>query len=162
MSYIDGCLPITLPVVPLNLQEHLTTLTQVELTDLETKAYCVALQMIGTLFDREKRTPTSGAAVFTRDGNIAIQRAPNDTHLAIVHRIAIYDMGAIRKKNYPRERIIIVFLEELCHLLWSITDELEVKHKVTEAYNTIWNGNLDIWDLYDKEGTQKAYNLDVD
>lgn len=39
-----------------------------------------------------------------------------------------------RWKKYNRVQIFTIILEELCHCIWRIEDEVEVKHKVVEVY----------------------------
>lgn len=61
----------------------------------------------------------------------------DDKELAVCMRLAVYPVSTLAKFGTSLSTYVI-FAEELCHLIWDISDEIEVNSKVLEVLRHIF------------------------
>ena len=70
--------------------------------------------------------------IFTADGSFSFKRHSSNS-LGHQFQLAIYDMEKLRNLN-DNEMMLFVFIEELCHYFFRISDEKAVKYRVEEIF----------------------------
>lgn len=70
--------------------------------------------------------------IFTTDGSFAF-KVEGSGSLGHQFQLAIYNMDRLRNLN-DSEMMLFVFLEELCHYFFRISDEKAVKYRVEEIF----------------------------
>lgn len=88
--------------------------------------------------------------IFTEDGSFAFEEDGNGT-LGNQFQLATYNISRLRSLN-DSEMTLFVFLEELCHYFFRISDEKAVKYKVEEIFK-IFHPTFDLNNL------RKRYSL---
>lgn len=69
--------------------------------------------------------------LFTLDGNFEVDM--DDEHIGGAYmKIVVYNVNNWRIHDNNAGLIMSIYLEELCHYYFNISDEIEVKHKVYE------------------------------
>lgn len=82
--------------------------------------------------------------IFTTDGSFAFEEDSNGS-LGHQFQLAIYDMEKLRNLK-DNEMMLFVFLEELCHYFFRISDEKVVKYRVEEIFK-IFHPTFDLNNL---------------
>ena len=116
-------------------KNKVTVLTNCVLTDDEIilfnasiKAVCEYIQNNNIYLDDY----FSFNIIFTSNGSFAFEEN-NDKTLGYQFQLAIYNMDKIRKFK-DNEMMLFVFLEELCHYFFRISDEKDVKYRAEEIF----------------------------
>lgn len=123
---------INIPTVAINkvtvLTNCLLTKDEVTMFNSSIKAVCEYIQNANISLDDY----FAFNVIFTEDGLFAFK---NDicNSLGQQFQLAIYDMNKLRNLK-DNEMMLFVFLEELCHYFFRISDEKAVKYKVEEIF----------------------------
>lgn len=146
------------PQVPKSLIKKFEIKTTYKLTDNEVSLFSLALIGIEkqlTLENINFNKLPRVTALITKDGEFSVANDENDIineTMGYRFNLIVYCVQKWRTKKFDEARILVVFLEELCHHYWNIEDEVEVKEKVTEVFNQIFpEKHYVISDLFAKE-----------
>lgn len=126
-------------IVPQILVNKVKTLTNCSISEREVDIYNVALNLIEKHLKKENIDLSSFFTinvVFTYDGSIAFIEESQGNCGSQMH-IAIYRMQKLRELN-DEQMMTFVFLEELVHYFWRISDETLVKHKIAEIMQYVF------------------------
>ncbi len=120
-------------IVPASLSGKINTFANCDVSEREIDIYNLALQCIDKQLVSENMDLSSFFVInvfFTCDGSIAFFEE-NPQNCGSQFHVALYRLQNLRKIN--NERItLFIYLEELVHYFWRISDETVVKYKVAE------------------------------
>ena len=85
--------------------------------------------------------------IFSDSDSFSIQLDPDQ--IAVCMRIAFYPLEKITP-YIGTDRLYTILAEELCHLVWDISDEVEVNFKVLAVLRNL-NPGLQMSDLYSED-----------
>ncbi|MBC5688235.1 hypothetical protein H8S37_04735 [Mediterraneibacter sp. NSJ-55] len=105
-------------------------------TARECKLFEIALHMVCKLYQHEKRNLSEFPKMnilFTYDFTFEFQNN-SATNLGLYMNLIIYSMQNIRNNIITELNYLAIYIEELCHCVWHIDDELIVKNKVIEVF----------------------------
>lgn len=135
---------INIPTIAIN---KVTVLTNCILTETEVTLFNASIKAVCEYIQNENISLDdyfSFNVVFTTDGSFAIQESSNNS-LGRQFQLAIYDMEKLRNLK-DSEMMLFVFLEELCHYFFRISDERAVKYRVEEIFK-IFHPTFDLSDF---------------
>lgn len=136
--------PIKIPPIATNKVTVLTNciLTEDEVTmfNASIKAVCEYIQNHNICLDEH----FAFNVVFTNDGSFTFKQSSANT-LGHQFQLAVYNMDKIRSFN-SSQMTLFVFLEELCHYFFRISDEKVVKYRVEEIFK-IFSPSFDLDDF---------------
>ena len=151
MGIIIGSISSPGPNIPMGLRGVLQIRTLITLLPNECKVFSIALIAIDKQLKREKvDVKAKNVAVVFLDGHLMNYDIDDDCYGSHIEFV-LYNMKKIRDYGFPDEKLLVIFLEELCHAMWNIRDEIMVKEKVTEVYNSYFKSQYKIQDLFSKE-----------
>ncbi len=108
----------------------ITVSSNIELTKLEIEAVNTALKLIHAAAERGYDLPKTRCAHVFFIGQDSITIELEENVCGIYAPIIVYPVNKWREKGMGQDDIIVILLEELCHFLWEIRDEYEVKQRV--------------------------------
>ena len=82
--------------------------------------------------------------IFSDTDRFSVQANPGE--VAVCMRVAFYPLCRIAP-YYGTNKLYTILSEELCHLIWDISDETEVNFKVLSVHRHL-NAGLQLSDLY--------------
>lgn len=130
---IEGSIDNLKLIAPEKIGSKIGAISIVELSADERKTIFTALLLIEQKLLSEEVQISSlpnVTLIFTEDGNFTIKNHSSSWG-GFAASIIVYNMSFIRSLPHINYQFA-VFLEELCHHFWNITDERIVKHKVRE------------------------------
>ncbi len=90
--------------------------------------------------------------IFSESDSFSISLLPEE--YAICVRIAFYAMNRI-SQFFGTDKLYTILAEELCHLIWDISDETEVNFKVLAVLRNL-NPDLQMSDIYSADTVQSS------
>lgn len=155
---IHGMKPTLVPQVPKTFEKKLEFRTTTNLKEYDAKLFAYVLTVLEKQVLKENldlnKVPKA-FAIFTDNGEIKISIPKGilgiNVHLLTyaIKRFEYYELAEVFK--------VSVFLEELCHWLWNIEDEIEVKYKIFEIIKEIYP-DIKFEQIYNEDGTYKNYS----
>ncbi|MDP4144166.1 MAG: hypothetical protein Q8936_06720 [Bacillota bacterium] len=148
---IKGLKPTLVPSVPKILENKIEFRTTTNLEEYDAKLFTYALmkleeQILAEHLDLDN--VPKAFAIFTEDGEIEIS-LPEGV-LGVNTHLLIYTVQRWKSYNITEPFKVSVFLEEMCHWLWNIEDETEVKYKIFEILKNIYP-NIEFKEIYNIE-----------
>lgn len=152
MGKLEGAVASIMPVVPSPLSKCIYMAATTCLTEIEARTFTKALdgiliQLVREEADFEELPIVS--ALFTENGDFTY--IEDEDCFGRQLNLAVYPMRRIREKGFHPDKLLVIYLEELCHVIWRISNEITVKHKVTEVYSWVYGKQLRIEQLYLKD-----------
>ena len=136
---IKGLKPTLVPSVPLFFNNKLEFRTTTSLGEYEAKLFVYALMKLEEQIKEEDLSMDivpKAFAIFTDDGELSIELS--DGILGTNVHFITYAIKRWDKYKLDEVGKVAVFLEELCHWIWNISDEVKVKYKVFEILERIY------------------------
>lgn len=136
---IKGLKPTLVPSVPTFFQDKLEFRTTTNLSEYDAKLFVYALMKLEEQIIEEKLSLDGipkAFAIFTDNGELSFELTQGVLGLN-VHLIT-YAIKRWDEYNLTEVGKVAVFLEELCHWIWNISDEVKVKYKVFEVLERIY------------------------
>ncbi|MCR1952883.1 hypothetical protein NSA50_17925 [Clostridium sp. DSM 100503] len=138
---VKGLKATLVPNVPELLIGKLEFRSTTSLEEYDAKLFSYSLtkiveQMIEDKIDLKNVPRTS--AVFTDYGQLDLifEEDTLGTNLNLI----VYAVKKWEDLHADEQAKVFIFLEEMCHWIWNITDEVEVKYKVIEILKRIYPG----------------------
>ena len=137
--HVKGLKATLVPSVPEFLKNKLEFRTTTDLSEHDAKIFAYALMKLEEQIKEEKISLDSVSktfAIFSDNGEISFEL----TEETLGVNVHIITYAIKRWEQYKLEEVgkIAVFLEELCHWMWNISDEVKVKYKVFEVLERIY------------------------
>lgn len=124
--------PVNIPNIATNKVTVLTNcvLSEDEITmfNASIKAVCEYIQKHNICLDEY----FAFNVIFTNDGSFSFKQEGQNA-IGCQFQLAVYNMNKIRSFN-DSQMTLFVFLEELCHYFFRISDEKAVKYRVEEVF----------------------------
>lgn len=157
MRFKEAIDHVKIPGMPKSLQERITSHTTCALSDHEIELFHVAYALI----DKQLQTgdtfpgdPHLNVAYIDRD-DLSILFS-DQKMVGCFLALIVYPIHKWRALRMNDLKILTCILEELCHGLWSISDETAVKTKVHEIVKLLYP-NITREQLYPGEAVQRAF-----
>lgn len=115
---------------PLITKGIISVSSNVELTKQEIESVNTALKLIHAASERGYDLPSSRHAHVFFIGQDSITIELEENVCGIYAPIIVYPVNKWREKKMGQDDIVVILLEEMCHFLWEIQDEYEVKQRV--------------------------------
>ena len=145
---IKGAIASPVPEINEYLKDKIEMLFTYALNEHEAKVLYIGLEELSRQMEEEKVTNMPEiSCIFTKDGEISMAIDSEDLLAVNTNRLCIYAIERWRETGGSDILILMVFLEELCHVIWNITDEIKVKYKVFDILKRIWP-DYKIEDMY--------------
>lgn len=145
---IKGAIASPVPEINGYLKDKIEMLFTYALNEHEAKVLYIGLEELSRQMEEEKVTNMPEiSCIFTKDGEISMAIDSEDLLAVNTNRLCIYAIERWRETGGSDILILMVFLEELCHVIWNITDEIKVKYKVFDILKRIWP-DYKIEDIY--------------
>jgi hypothetical protein len=145
---IKGAIASPIPEINEYLKDKIEMLFTYALNEHEAKVLYIGLEKLSRQMEEEKVTNMPEiSCIFTKDGEISMAIDSEDLLAVNTNRLCIYAIERWREIGGSDILILMVFLEELCHVIWNITDEIKVKYKVFDILKRIWP-DYKIEDIY--------------
>ena len=126
------------PIIPKRLKNHVKIFSNCKLSKQEVILFNISLQSVANYLEHDSIDLSDYHTlniVFTENGKISFHDTKDNVNGMQIY-MAIYKMMQLRKKG-SSSFSLFVFIEELVHYFWRISDETIVKYKVTEIMQTI-------------------------
>ncbi|KZL90498.1 hypothetical protein [Clostridium magnum] len=145
---IKGAIASPVPEISGYLKDKIEMVFTYALSEHEAKVLYIGLEKLSTQIEEEKvANMPEISCIFTKDGEISMAIDSEDLLAVNTNRLCIYAIERWREIGGSDILILMVFLEELCHVIWNITDEIKVKYKVFDILKRIWP-DFKIEDIY--------------
>lgn len=145
---IKGAIASPVPEINGYLKDKIEMLFTYALNEHEAKVLYIGLEELSKQMEEEKVTNMPEiSCIFTKDGEISMAIDSEDLLAVNTNRLCIYAIERWRETGGSDILILMVFLEEVCHVIWNITDEIKVKYKVFDILKRIWP-DYKIEDMY--------------
>lgn len=145
---IKGAIASPVPDINGELKNKIEMLFTYALNEHEAKVLYIGLEQLSIQLEKEKITNIPEiSCIFTKDGEVSMDIDSENVLAVNTNRMCIYAIDSWRQSGGSDVLILMVFLEELCHVIWNITDEIEVKYKVFDILKRIWP-DYKIEDIY--------------
>lgn len=156
MSSLKDTVPIPITMIPKILENKITLIANVQITQDEINLFQAALNAISEQLEEdgiEESKLTRVNALFTKDGSFHFVDEGENVALGLHFSLSLFAMDRIRVEVKKKNEIIylIVFIEELVHHYWSLEDEVETKVKLIEILNRILEKPVGITDVFPKD-----------
>lgn len=148
---IKGAVASPVPEIIGKLKNKIEMLFTYPLNEHEAKVLYIGLEQLSRQMEKEKITSIPEiSCIFTKDGEVSMAIDSENLLAVNTNRLCIYAIDRWRQSGGSDVLILMVFLEELCHVIWNITDEIKIKYKVFDILKRIWP-DYKIEDLYKLE-----------
>lgn len=145
---IKGAVASPIPDINGELKNKIEMLFTYALNEHEAKVLYIGLEQLSIQLEKEKITNIPQiSCIFTKDGEVSMAIDSENVLAVNTNRLCIYAIDSWRQSGGSDVLILMVFLEELCHVIWNITDEIKVKYKVFDILKRIWP-DYKIEDIY--------------
>lgn len=143
--YIANSVTTIVPAIPDTLKQYVKVFSVCVLHESDIAPFSAAFNALAAyMVDHPFPQPNHGVKIIFCDENLPIY-ANDDDAVGGFDVFAYYHMDKLRTKNTVQ--IFTAALEELCHALYVVHDEVRVKHLVYDVALTILPG-ISFYDLY--------------
>lgn len=154
MKMIENITSSILPKIPKSLSSILEVVSTFPLHEREAFLLLDALESVEKQFLKDKLEDMKIARttiIITSDGDVLLS-IPKGSFGHYMNQIIIYPVERWRNEKANNLQILTCYIEELCHCIWYLYDEKDVKYKVWEIVQNIKVlENISIDDIYNKD-----------
>lgn len=147
MAELIDWITTELPAIDMRLRDRITCVASGPIPAQVRNAMTLGTMLIANQMEKDAidfKTGLPITCVFTAKSEFGIRL--DSSQVAIAVDLAVYSLEQMQP-YLESVRLYSILVEELCHLIWEIKDEVEVKYKVLEIMQSIFP-NLTIDDLY--------------
>lgn len=145
---IKDAIASPIPVINGELKDKIEMLFTYALNEHEAKVLYIGLEELSRQLEEEKVTDIPElSCIFTKDGEVSMDIGSESLLAVNTNRLCIYAIDRWRRSGGSDVLILMIFLEELCHVIWNIADEIKVKYKVFDILKRVWP-DYKIEDIY--------------
>lgn len=147
MSTFENGIQTKAPYVDKRLHEKIIFAASCIIPDVIIAAMTDVIKAVSDQMEKENKTfgeRTEIFCIFTENPQFTISLDNNE--VAICMKLAVYPVNNLLKYAGDK-RLYAILAEELCHLIWEISDETLVCYKVIDVLKNIFPG-IEVSDVY--------------
>lgn len=138
MSCLINSITTATPRIDERLKGKIVIVSSCVIPDIVIAAMTLVIKAIADQLEKENRPFGNGLAIsciFTDEPEFSIRF--DDVQIAICVKLAVYPIS--RMQPYMGDkRLFTILAEELCHIIWDISDEELINYKVIEVLGNIF------------------------